>query len=360
MSALGLGLIAADNYFKEGDARVQRQRDQARFDWESKRAESEMSVLPDKTEAERSGHQLRGKQNNANIGLVDAQASNTKKKLELEGAGLDAAKDRQPLEAETARNNAEIAKTLSEFGVEDLPRVITEKRVQGIFSDVDAGTAAIAKLSDLIQQGDGNQVIRFMNSMNNANPSGKRRADVVAVTIEKDPKTQENVFVAKDANGQDVMRMSAAQMQRVRDSIGKTEFKTVNAGDSLVQIKGGQATPVYTAPESARSAAAKQGPLERDVGYLVNQHGMTKDQALAHLNSAKTMTREQFILKSVQDSIAMGKKPTSEEVANFGALYDSARQAPTAQPGRQPAAPASNSPAPANLDPQIKSLLGIP
>ena len=91
MSALGLGLIAADNYFKEGDARVQRGRESQRFDWEKQRAESEMSTLPDKTEAERSGYQLRGKQNNANIGLVDAQTENAKKKLQLEGTGLDAA-----------------------------------------------------------------------------------------------------------------------------------------------------------------------------------------------------------------------------------------------------------------------------
>lgn len=360
MSALGLGLIAADNYFKEGDARVQRGRESQRFDWEKQRAESEMSTLPEKTEADRSGYQLRGKQNNANIGLVDAQTENAKKKLQLEGTGLDAAQERQPLENATSRNNAEIAKTLSEFGVEDLPRVITEKRVQGVFSDVDAGTAAIAKLSDLIQQGDSAQVIRFMNAMNGAHPAGQRRADVTTVGIEQDPATKENVFVARDAQGKDVMRMSATQMRRVRDSVGKTEFKTVNAGDSLVQIKGGVATPVYTAPESAKSTAAKQGPLERDVSYLVTQHGMTKDQALAHLNSAKTMTREQFILKSVQDSIAMGKKPTSEEVANFGTLYDSARQAPSTSRAAPATAPTSNSPAPANLDPQIKSLLGIP
>ena len=107
MSALGLGLIAADNYFKEGDARVQRGRESQRFDWEKQRAESEMSTLPDKTEADRSGYQLRGKQNNANIGLVDAQTENAKKKLELEGAVLDAAKERQPLESATASSPSE-------------------------------------------------------------------------------------------------------------------------------------------------------------------------------------------------------------------------------------------------------------
>ncbi len=360
MSALGLGLIAADQYFKAGDARVQREREGQRFDWERQRAESELSTLPDKTEADRSGYQLRNKQNNANIGLSDTQTENAKKKLELEGAGLDAAKERQPLEQAAALNGAEINKALSEFQLQDLPRVIAEKKRAGVFSDADASVAAIGKLAELIKLGDQGQVISFMNAMNEAKDPGQRTAPIASVGVQQDQKTGEKLFVATDANGVVVTKVPHSHMQAVVNSLGKSEFKTVNAGDSLVQIKGGVATPVYTAPESAKSAAAKQGPLERDVGYLVTQHGMTKDQALAHLNSAKTMTREQFILKSVQDSIAMGKKPTSEEVANFGTLYDSARQTPATSRAAPATAPTSNSPAPANLDPQIKSLLGIP
>lgn len=307
-------------------------RDTQRFDWERKRAESELSLL-------------------------DINSDNKRKEAEVKGLGLDLVKEMQPIEHKTKINNAEISKTLSQFGVEDLPRVISRQRAQGVLSDTDASIASVAKIGDLIELGDSSRVISFMNNMNQTIPKEYQSNPVTNVGVEKD-KNGGNVFVARDANGNDVMRMSAGQLSRIRNSIGKSEFKTVNAGDSLVQIKGGVATPVYTAPESAKSAAAKQGPLERDVGYLVNQHGMSKDQALAHLNSAKTMTREQFILKSVQDSIAMGKKPTSEEVTNFGTLYDSARQAPAAS--RNAPAPASNSPAPANLDPQIKSLLGIP
>jgi len=362
MSKLGLALIggsaALNEYERLEDRDTARNRAKQRFDWEQQRAQSELSTLPDKTEADRSGYQLRGKQNNANIGLVDAQTENATKKLEIEGAGLDAAKARQPDEIAAQANKAVVAKTLSEFDVENLPRVIAEKKLQGTFSDADVYTTSISKLADLLATNDQNAVIRFMNGMNDAGVFGKQHAPVASVTIQQDPTTKENVFVATDASGRPVMQMGASQMKRIRDSIGKTDLKVINAGDTLVGVKGGQATPLYTAPESLKSTMARQGPLERDVNYLVNQHGMTKDQALAHLNSAKTMTREQFILKSVQDSIAMGKKPTSEEVANFGTLYDSARQAPAAS--RNAPAPASNSPAPANLDPQIKSLLGIP
>ena len=356
---LGYGLAALDSYYKEGDARVQRERATQRYDVERKKAEAELSVLPDRTEADRTGAQLRTKQNTANLGLVDAQTQNAKDRLTLEQGDLQGKLERQPDEQAAAANKAEIAKTLSEFEVADLPRVIAEKKRAGVFSEVDAGTTAIAKLADLIKVGDSNQVITFMNSMNDINEPGKRKAPVAAVGITTDEKTGEKVFVANDASGKPVMRLSQSQMQRIRDSIGKTEYKTVNAGDSLVALKDGKATPVYTAPESDKSKATKQGPLERDVNYLTSAHGMSKDQALAHLNSAKTMSREQFILKSVQDSIAMGNKPSEADVSNFGTLYDSARR--SASPGLSNATGAqSNTSAAPTMDPQIRSLLGLP
>jgi hypothetical protein len=346
MSKLGLALIggsAALNEFERLEDRdTARQRAQKRFDWESQRADSEMSTLPDKTAADRSGYQLRGKQNNANIGLVDAQTENAAKELKLQGAGLDAAQKRQPDEIAAQANKAAVAKTLSEFDVENLPRVIAEKKLQGTFSDADVYTTSVSKLADLLATNDQNAVIRFMNGMNDAGVFGKQHAPVASVTIKQDPTTKENVFVATDAAGQPVMQMGAGQMKRIRDSVGKTEYKTVNAGDSLVAMKGGQVTPVYTAPESAKSAAAKQGPLERDVGYLVNQHGMSKDQALAHLNSAKTMTREQFVLNALKEKAASsyGYKPSQKDADDFGNLYDSVRRGgATGQPGTPAAQP---------------------
>ena len=346
MSKLGLALIggsAALNEFERLEDRdTARQRAQKRFDWESQRADSELSTLPDKTAADRSGYQLRGKQNNANIGLVDAQTENAAKELKLQGAGLDAAQKRQPDEIAAQANKAAVAKTLSEFDVENLPRVIAEKKLQGTFSDADVYTTSVSKLADLLATNDQNAVIRFMNGMNDAGVFGKQHAPVASVTIKQDPTTKENVFVATDAAGQPVMQMGAGQMKRIRDSVGKTEYKTVNAGDSLVAMKGGQVTPVYTAPESAKSAAAKQGPLERDVGYLVNQHGMSKDQALAHLNSAKTMTREQFVLNALKEKAASsyGYKPSQKDADDFGNLYDSVRRGgATGQPGAPAAQP---------------------
>lgn len=340
MSKLGLALIggsaALNEYERLEDRDTSRQRAQKRFDWESQRAESELSTLPDKTAADRSGYQLRGAQNNAGLELIGQETENAKKAQSIRSTELDAAQKRQPDELAALANKAAVAKTLSDFDVENLPRALAEKKLQGTFSDADVYTASISKLADLLATNDQNAVIRFMNGMNDAGVFGKKHAPVSGVTISQDPTTKENVFVATDSAGQPVLQMSASQMKRIRDSVG-TEYKTVNAGDSLVALKGGQATLVYTAPESARSAAAKQGPLERDVGYLVTQHGMTKDQALAHLNSAKTMTREQFVLNALKEKAASsyGYKPNQKDADDFGTIYDSVRK--NSQPQGAPA-----------------------
>jgi len=370
MNSIGLGLIAADEYFREGDRRQVRNYQQALRDAELSnlpdRMEAERSGYrlrstenrlgledaPDKAAADRSGNQLRAKQNEAGLSLVDQQTGVTRQELANRGADATTRGLTKDAERATAINNAEIGKTLSEFQVTDLPRVIAEKRRAGVFSEADAATAGIAKLADLIKIGDSNQVIAFINGLNEASGAARPRVAAVGITEQNG----EKVFVAQDANGQPVMQISAGQMQRIRDSFGKTEYKTVNAGDSLVALKDGKATPVYTAPESAKSQANKMGPLERDVNYLTTTHGMTQQQALAHLNSAKTMSREQFILKSAQDSIAMGKKPTDQDMADFGALYDRAQRAQ--QPGLNNTP--SNSTAAGTVNPQIRSLLGIP
>lgn len=372
MNSIGLGIIAADEYFKEGDRRKEREYLQARRD-------AELSTLGDKTEADRSGYrlrakentlgldgaedkaaadrsgnQLRAKQNTANLSMVDQQTDVARQELANRGADATTEALTKPAKQATAINNAEVNKALSEFNVEDLPRVIAEKRRAGVFSEADAATASVAKLADLIKVGDTNQVITFLNGLNDA--SGRSKPPVAQVGIVE--QNGEKVFVAQDAQGNPIMQLSASQMQRIRDSVGKTEYKTVNAGDSLVALKDGRATPVYTAPESAKSLQAKMGPLERDVNYLTSAHGMTQQQALQHLNSAKTMSREQFILKSAQDAIALGNKPTEKDMAEFGALYDRAQR--SAQPGLNNAAPPSNSQGAGTVNPQIRSLLGIP
>lgn len=357
MSKLGLGLIAADSYFREGDARQLREQQGQRFEWEKQRATADLSTLDDRAQAQRAQAKLQTAQNTAGLGLVDKQTNLANTTLDTQQAAADAAKARQPEELAAQADQAKVGALLARFKLEQTPAEMARARANGTLTDADIYTTSVVKLASLLDSNDSNEVVRFMNGMNEAGVFGNKHAPVVSVGIQSG-KDGESMFVAKDAQGKPVMQMSASAMKRIRDRATKADFKTVNAGDSLVRVQGGQVESVFTAPESEKSrsaAAAKTGPLERDVKYLMSDHGMTNEQALAHLNQAKAMSRDQFILKSVQDRISMGKKPTEAEIGEFGAMFD--RAVGRSAPGK-PAQ--SNSSPPANMDAQIRSLIGIP
>lgn len=322
MSGLNLGLAAADAYYKADDARVLREQQRERFGWDKQRAEADLSTLPDRTEAARSGYQLQSAQNKANLEIVPNQAA--------------------------------VAKALSEFSVEELPSRIAQMRQQRIFSDVDAQTAGVAKLADLIQMGDPQQITSYLNAWRKTNPTNMK-ADVAQVGFTKDEKG-ENVFVALDAQGNPVMQMSATQIQRIRDSIGKMDIKVAKQGESIVGIKNGVATPLYTAPVDPSLAKLKMGPLERDVNYLMTSHGKTQDEALSYLNSAKAKPKETFVQEMIKEGTRLnGKVPSSSEIKSYGDMWENVR-AQTSGSGQKQS---NTSPAP-TLDPRVHSLIGIP
>lgn len=356
MSKLGLGLIAADSAIRSADQQQLRDRATERFDWERQRAQSDLSTLDDRAAATRSQAQLQAAQSQSELGLVDKRFANADAQLGLHAVELGAARARQPAELAAKADRAKVEALLAGFEADQLPGEMARRRAQGVIGDAEVFSTSIAKLADLLSTNDNAAVVRYMNGMMDAGVFGQRRHESVAnVSVESDPRTGQSTFVARDAEGKPVMQMSAETMRRVRSIYSKPELKTVNAGDTLVSVSGGRATPVFTAPESEKSRAAKTGPLERDVDYLVRQHGMTPDQALKHLNAAKSMSRDQFVLKSVQDTIAMGKKPTDADMAEFGRMYDSATSS-----APKPAAPASNASTAGKLDPQIRSLIGLP
>ncbi|CAB4122456.1 hypothetical protein UFOVP33_9 [uncultured Caudovirales phage] len=342
---LNLGLAALDSYYKEGDARKEREYVQAKRD-------ADMATLGDVTAERRTGAQLRSKQNTANLGLVDSQADLAKNKLSLDQANTKAAIERQPTEQATAANNAEVAKTLSEFNVDDLPRVIAEKRRAGVFSEADAATTGIAKLADLIQIGDTNQVINFMNGLNAA--GGNKKPPVAAVGVTQDPKTGEQVFVAQDAQGNHVMQISQSQMKRVRDSVGKTDLKVLNAGDSLVGVKNGQASVLATAPEKA-STLKQHTPAEVQTMEWLISKGVAKDAngAWDMVRSAREKTRNSFIMDYVGKNALPGSD-TNKMSDEAGKIYDSLKSGSGASH-----APSNNGSA-GTVDPRINSLIGVP
>lgn len=323
MSGLNLGLAAADAYYKADDARVLREQQRERFGWDKQRAEADLSTLPDRTEAARSGYQLQSAQNKANLEIVPNQAA--------------------------------VAKALSEFSVEELPSRIAQMRQQRIFSDVDAQTAGVAKLADLIQMGDPQQITSYLNAWRKTNPTNMK-ADVAQVGFTKDEKTGDNVFVALDAQGNPVMQMSATQIQRIRDSIGKTDLKVLKPGDTLVGIKNGRATNMATGPVDPQliKATGKQNtPAEIQTMQWLIDNKVAKDQSQAWdmVRSSREKTRSSFVLDYVSKNAMPGTDP--KKVADqAGKIYDELQ--------RSGSSAQSNSTGTTTLDPRVNSLIGLP
>lgn len=312
-----LGLAAADSYYKADDARVLR-------DQQRQRADAELSLLPDKVAAERSGYQLKGAQNKANLDLVPNQAA--------------------------------VAKAMSDYSVEELPRMIAQKRRDGVFNDVDAQTAGVAKLADLIQMGDPAQVTSYLNAWRKTNPNQGNQTEVASVGFQKDPKTGENVFMAMDANGTPVMQMSASQIQRIKDSIGKTDLKVAKPGETIYGIKNGHATPMATAPVDQaliKSQNKQHTPADIQIMDDLQKHGVAKDRAHAWelVRSSKEKTRSAFVQEFVLKNALPGQSTAKLEKQGSD-LYDNLRT------GTPP--PRSNSSPAATIDPRVNSLIGLP
>lgn len=318
---------------------------------------SELESLPDRTQAIRSDAQLRDRQNQTGLALADAQQDNAGKRLHYENVGLDAATARQPDELNAQSNMAHVNKVLSDHSVEDLPNAIAKHRTDRLMDTTQAQVAGIAKISELMRIGDKKQVIGFMNSMRRANPDIGLSDDVHDVTVTSDEDSGDYVFSALDSTGNALLQMTATQMQRAAEMINprtKDDYKKLRPGETLVKTTNGLANPVYTAPPlpgTQGAAGSKPTTMEQNLSMLTARYGMSDQEALAYMNTTKTVSRDQFILKGMQDLIAIGRKPSESDISNFAALYDSTRNVQN-----KPANTENND----NLDPHIKTLLGIP
>lgn len=360
MSSLGLGLVAANEYFKEGDRQQQRDRDAQRFEWERQKAQSELSTMPSLADATRTGAQLRSKQNTANLGLVDLETDLKRSKVALEQGDVTNKIDLQPTQQSTAIKQAEIASTLADFQLDDLPRAIAEKKRQGVFSDADAAVASVAKLYDVTKSGDPGQVVSFINGINATLPEKIRKPEAVSARVIQDPKTGEPTLVAMGADGQPVFQMAQSHMKRVADSLGKTDLKELKPGERLVGVKNGQASELYAAPES-KSMRGQHAPAEVQTMEWLMEKGVAKNetQAWEMVRSAREKTRSAFVMDYVAKNAMPGRERDTASMAEK--VYDSLQGGGGAPSAPQPGTGNPSRPAvPGRTDPRIKSLIGIP
>lgn len=373
---LGLAMTAGNAFFREQNAQDIRDREKQRFDWEQKRANAEMSLLDAKTSADRSGYELRAGQNQQGVELLPGDTANKKTEQGIKTERLageagrvsaeEAKKDAdaqlglaksasdlmmQPEKLEQERNVQKIATAISNLDVDELPRTLAQKKLANEVSASDADVLIAAKLSDLIDAGDTNNIVRLLNAQKRTlqDPKIQGLPDVASVSKAKDANGME-FLVLKDAQGNQIMARPIEAYRAAKNALSKINYEKIDAGDSLVRVQGGKVTPVFTAPESEKSRNASAGPLARDINYYMKEFGLTKEQAEQKVNSTKSMSREQFVLKAVQENTMYGKDPDPKVAEKWGKFYDDVMGNRTT----------SNSPAnPKMGKPEVRSVLGL-
>jgi len=376
MANLGLGLIAADQYFKEGDARKERQYVQAKRD-------SELSTLGDKTEADRSGYQLRSGQNKSNLEVLPDQTKNTKSRLGLEATDLAGQAERQPNEIKTkninagiglanaendqanvpaslqVKNNAlETQLQTSDASLKQLPMKLQQLATQGVLDQRGQSEVVLGTMGQLIARQDKDGALAFANDIAKVgnilpNTNGKQFTDIQPVRKGQNGAQGDGYnFVTSDGQSRFVPV----------EAISKNgEYQFIHTNDGSV-FAGNKQTGAITQGHQGDTKAlrAQHTPAEVQTMEWLISKGVVKDAPAAweQVRSAREKTRNSFIMDYVAKNAGMGKDASALQ-NEAGTMYDALKQ------NQAPANPPSNSPSAGKLgsgayDPQINSLIGIP
>lgn len=256
------------------NAAFDQQRKLEQYDYEKAKRDSELSMLPEKTAADRSAMQLRDAQSKSGLELIGKQTENASNKLALEGKQTQGALGRvntenetKDLQAGTARDKALLDSMLSQVDVEDLPRAVQIKKQAGVLKDVDAGQAVLAGIAKLSHARDTSGLVRFINDIGATAPEGKRPASLAASvgTIPNPQNPDDKLLVALDEDGKPVIdghgNPIAFSTKALNHFLPKPETKVVSPGATIGTMDNdGKFSPAYTAPGRPYQQRGEGGP----------------------------------------------------------------------------------------------------
>lgn len=387
------GLIALDSYYKAGDARREREYLQARRD-------AELSLLPDKIEADRSGYVDTTEENRARQTTRPQRTANEGARLGIESADLAARVERQPMETKTARINAEMGLSNAEAEMSNLPSTqetrsnqvraqalqskadldllpqkIRAATVQGMLSEQGQRDIVVGTLGQLIARQDKAGALRFANSIAGIpdilpGTNGKPLSDIVPV--------RRGQTIGKDANGQDIQAQGDGYMfvtadgqsffnpvetiRAAMDKIKTGEYQFIhdNFGNVFAGNKTtGTVTQTHRGDPALRRSANSPADVQSAEWLMANVPKFRSNPELAWdaVRSSKEKTRSSFIMDYVSKNAIPGQD--ARKIADdAGRIYDELRKTYGSAP--------SNSGAQGTLgggggyDPRINSLIGVP
>lgn len=381
MANIGLGLRAADAYFKADDDRKEREYVQAKRD-------AELSMLGDRTEAERTGYRLRRGENTASLETLPGRTANTVKRQTLEGGALDGQIERQPTDLATQRiqgevglsnvqnqqtmlpqtqevaNNAVKGQVLQSRGdLAQLPEKIRMAAVQGRLTAQGQAEVVVGTLGQLIARQDKEAALDFANRI-------AQVSDILPGTNGKTFKDIEPVRGGSQGDGYNFTTTDGTTkfvpVQAIRGAMDKMksgEYQFIHDGYGNVYAgnkSNGATTRVAEGDPKLRRG--QNTPAEVQTMEWLMSKGVAKDSTAAWemVRSAREKTRSSFVMDYVAKNAGLGQD-TGKLADQAGKIYDELRQGQAPGAGAVP----SNSPAAGTLgsgtyDPRINSLIGVP
>ena len=384
---LGLGLIAANSYFKEGDAQKTR-------DYEQSKRDAEVLSLGDKTAAERSGHQLRNDQNTAAREILPTQTANSKTRLGLDSTDLTGQADRQPTDLKTKgiqstmglidvqaaqtnqpqqhqvkSNQLEAAGLQSADDVKQLPGKLARAATQGTLDGQGQSDVVLGTMGQLIGRQDKAGAISFANEIAKnsnllPNTNGKTFSDIVPVRKGENGAQGDGYnFITSDGQAKFVPVEAIAGAQEKLKS-GKYNFIHNRDGSVFSGNENtGAVKQVYQGDSTAQKNQHTPAEVQTMQWLITNKVAKDATGAWGMVRSAREKTRNSFIMDYSAKN-AMPGQDGNKIAADAGAIYDQV-QLSIGSPNRRPPGldnATSNTVANPTMetDPQIKSLLGLP
>lgn len=343
---LGLGLIAADEYFKEGDRRKEREYIQRKRD-------AEMSMLDDKTASDRSAYQLGSARNRSAMATLPQEEANRTTRLGLEGATLAGQQKRQPVEEQTkdiqanmglsnaqsdqtnqpkaqeVKNNTlqgQVLQSRSDLAM--LPEKIRQAAVSGKLNAQGQGEIVLGTLGQLIARQDKNGALEFANQIAKVsdilpNTNGKTFTDITPVRGGKQGDGYN--FTTSDGETRFV------PVQAIQMAMGKLksgEYQFIHTGDGSVYSGNKSTGQVTQAFQGNPALTGKQHtPSEiQTMNYLIeNKVARDHNQAWEMVRGAREKTRSSFVMDHVAKN-AMPGQDSRKVAEQAGAIYDDLRK----------------------------------
>lgn len=382
---LGLGLMAADEYFKEGDRRQVR-------DYNQRLRDAELSMLDDKTEATRSGYRDTRETNETRARLRPGQTANQEARIGLESADIEGQRQRQPAEIQTKNTQANIGLANAENDQANLPMTLqvkndtlagqsmaatdTLKRLpaklaqlatQGVLDQRGQGEVVLGTMGQLIARQDKAGAIAFANEIAKVgnilpNTNGKTFTDIVPVRKGQNGAQGDGyIFVTSDGERKftpvEAIRGAMSNLKSGKYKFIERDDGSIFAGDEGTG-KGSIVQPGDPALARGKRTQSTPADIQSTEWLMANvpKYRGNPEAAWEAVRSSREKTRSSFIMEYVSKN-AMPGSDTSKLSEDAGRIYDTLRQnqGPVQSNTRQSGTLGSGT-----YDPAISSLIGIP